>query len=204
MPALTTALSRRCTRCAERCRSRVGLRPIVESATGSSPRTDVAVALHRLRSTLARLKAELELAEVDDTAPPIGRLLAGLEEAFALLSSLEEADHAVVRVLLLDDDGRLAEITARGLRRLGYEAESGTTLRPLPPGEILVFDLGLLPGLDAATKEAVRALKPIVLTGATDPASRAIASSLDATDYLVKPVVLEELAAAIKRRVAEG
>jgi CheY-like chemotaxis protein len=180
------------------------LRPFVGWAIGSSPRSDVAASLHRLRSTLARLKAELELAEADETAPPIDRLLAGLEEAFALLSSLEDADHTVVRVLLLDDDGRLAEITARGLRRLGYEAESNTALRPLRAGEILVFDLGLLPGLDAAAKDAVRAAKPIVLTGATDPASRAIASSLDATDYLVKPVALEELAAAIKRRVAEG
>jgi len=176
----------------------------VESATGSSPQTDVAAALHRLRSTLARLKAELELAEVDDTAPPIDRLLAGLEEAFALLSTLEEADHAVVRVLLIDDDGRLAEITARGLRRLGYEAESGSALRALKAGEILVFDLGLLPGLDDAEKDAVRAARPIVVTGATDPASRAVAASLEATDYLVKPVVLEALAAAIKRRVAEG
>lgn len=180
------------------------MRRFVESATGSSPRTDVAAVLHRLRSTLARLKAELELAEVDGTTPPIDRLLAGLEEAFALLSRLEEADHAVVRVLLVDDDSRLAEITARGLRRLGFEAESSGGLRPLHGGEVLVFDLGLLARLGSADKDAVRAARPIVVTGATDPTSRAIASSLEAADYLVKPVVLEELAAAIKRRVAEG
>lgn len=179
------------------------MRPFAGWAIGSLPRTDVAASLHRLRSILARLKAELELAEADETAPPIDRLLAGLEEAFSLLSSLEEANNPVVRVLVLDDDGRLAEITARGLRRQGYEAESSTAIRPLREGEILVFDLGLLPGLDAAARDAVRAAKPIVLTGATDPASRAIASSLDATNYLVKPVVLEELAAAIKRRAAE-
>jgi hypothetical protein len=63
----------------------------VESDTGSSPRPDVATALHRLRSTLARLKAELELVEVDGTVPPIERLLADLDEAFALLSAAEEA-----------------------------------------------------------------------------------------------------------------
>jgi two-component system response regulator QseB len=108
-----------------------------------------------------------------------------------------------VRVLVVDDDARLGEITARGLSRLGYEAESSSALRPLHAGEVLVFDLGLLPGLGAAEKEAVRAARPIVLTGATDRNSRAVASSLDASDYLVKPVDLDELAAAIKRRLAD-
>jgi ActR/RegA family two-component response regulator len=40
-----------------------------------------------------------------------------------------------------------------------------------------------------------------VVTGATDRASRAIAESLAATDYLLKPVELDDLAAAIKRRM---
>ena len=174
------------------------------SVTGSSRRREVAAGLHRLRSTLARLKAELELAEVDGTLPPIDRLLDGLEEAFALLTSVEAASRSVVSVLVLDDDARLAEITARGLSRLGYEADSGIALRPLRPGEVLVFDMSLLPSLDAEAREAVRAAKPIVVTGATDSASRAIAASLGASDYLVKPIELDELAAAISRRTAEG
>ncbi len=180
------------------------MRPFVELATGSSPATDIAAALHRLRSTLARLKAELELAEVDGTAPPIDRLLDGLEEAFALLGTIEGASQALVHVLVVDDDGRLAEITARGLRRLGYEVESSTALRPLRVGEVLVFDLGLLPGMDASERKALRAAKPIVVTGATDPASRAVAESLNASEYLVKPVDIEELAAAITRRMTRG
>jgi CheY-like chemotaxis protein len=180
------------------------LRPFVELATGSSPATDITAALHRLRSTLARLKAELELAEVDGTAPPTDRLLADLEEAFGLLGSIEGASQAPVHVLVVDDDGRLAEITARGLSRLGYAAESSSALRALLAGEVLVFDLSLLPGLDAADRKAVRAAKPIVVTGATDPSSRAVAASLDASDYLVKPVDLEQLAAAITRRKAAG
>jgi CheY-like chemotaxis protein len=176
----------------------------VESATSSSPRSELASALHRLRSTLARLKAELELAEVDGTTPPTDRLLADLDEAFALLDMAERTSQARMQVLVVDDDGRLAEITARGLRRLGYEAESSGELRPLRGDEILVFDLGMLPGLNAATKKSVRAARPIVVTGATDPASRAVASSLDASDYLVKPIDLDELVAAIKRRMAEA
>jgi CheY-like chemotaxis protein len=175
----------------------------VESATGSSRRPEVAAALHRLRSTLARLKAELELAEADGTSPPTDRLLADIDEAFALLSAAETASQAAKRVLVVDDDARLAEITARGLRRLGYEAESSSELRPLRAGEVLVFDLGLLPDMDSATKESVRTARPIVVTGATDPASHAVAASLDASDYLVKPIELDELSAAIKRRMEE-
>jgi CheY-like chemotaxis protein len=175
----------------------------VESGTGSSPKPEVAQALHRLRSTLARLKAELELADVDGTMPPVDRLLADLDEAFGLLAAVETASHMLAPVLVLDDDVRLAEITARGLTRLGYAADSGDVLRPLRAREVLVFDLSLLPGLDAAARAAVRASRPIVVTGATDPASRALAASLGASDYIVKPIELEELAAAISRRVTE-
>lgn len=183
-------------------KSRVGLRPFVELATGSSPRPELAATLHRLRSTLARIKAELELAEVDGIQAPVQRLLADLQEAFALLGSAEAASQSYVEVLVVDDDARLAEITARGLRRLGYEAESSNELRVLRAREILVFDLGMLPGLDPSARNSVRAARPIVVTGATDHSSRAVASSLDASDYLVKPIELDELAAAIRRRMA--
>jgi CheY-like chemotaxis protein len=176
----------------------------VGSATGLSFKPELAAALHRLRSTLARLKAELELAEVDGTTPPVERLLADLDEAFALLGAAEDASHAPTRVLVVDDDGRLAEITARGLRRLGYDADSSSQVRRLRPQEILVFDLGLFAGLDAEAQKTVRDAKPIVVTGATDPASRALASSLEASDYLVKPIELDDLAAAIKRRMGEA
>jgi CheY-like chemotaxis protein len=175
----------------------------VELATGLSPRTELAATLHRLRSTLARLKAELELAEADGTTLPIDRLLADLDEAFALLGTAEAASHDVARVLIVDDDGRLAEITARGLGRLGFEADSTSRLRHLRDGEVLVLDLGMVPSLDAAERKSVRGAKPIIVTGATDQAARALAESLDAFDYLVKPVDLAELAAAIRRRMVE-
>jgi CheY-like chemotaxis protein len=174
----------------------------VGSDTSSSPRSELAATLHRLRSTLARIKAELELAEVDGAPAPIKRLLADLDEAFVLLGAAETTSQSRRQVLVLDDDGRLAEITARGLRRLGFEADSSSELRQLRAREILVFDLGMLPGLDAPSRKSVRAARPIVVTGATDASSRAVASSLDASDYLVKPIELDELAAAIRRRIA--
>jgi CheY-like chemotaxis protein len=168
-----------------------------------SSRPELAAALHRLRSTLARARAELELAQSDGEAPPVDRLLADLSEALSLLGQVESVAFSIVPVLVLDDDERLAELTARGLRRLGYEAESTARLRALRPREVVVFDLGLSRSLDVAERAALRAARPIIVTGATDPGSRAIAEDLDASDYLVKPVDLEDLVAAIKRRTAE-
>jgi DNA-binding response OmpR family regulator len=89
------------------------------------------------------------------------------------------------------------------LRRLGFGADSSDVVRALGPREVLVVDLSLIAGLDAESHRAVLQSRPIVVTGATDPASRALAESLEASDYLVKPIDLEELAVAIKRRLAE-
>jgi CheY-like chemotaxis protein len=168
----------------------------------SSP--ELAAELHRLRSTLARLKAELELSQSDGTALPVDRLLADLSDAFVQLRGVEVAVFGLISVLVVDDDERLAELTARGLRRLGYEAESTGALRQLRPNELVVFDLSLASGLDEGTRTALTAARPIVVTGATDPGSRAQAARLGASDYLVKPVELDDLVAAINRRRAEG
>ncbi|GAC1506405.1 MAG: hypothetical protein NVS1B3_06010 [Candidatus Dormibacteraceae bacterium] len=175
----------------------------MESAIDSPPSPELAAALHRLRSTLARVKAELELSQSDGAVPPAERLLADLNEALALLRTVEEVALGLVSVLVVDDDARLGELTARGLRRLGYEAESATALRELGPTEVIVFDLSLASELDPKHRSALTAARPIVVTGATDPGSRAQASRLDASDYLVKPVELEDLVAAISRRMAE-
>jgi CheY-like chemotaxis protein len=175
----------------------------VGSDIGSSPRPDLAAALHRLRSTLARLKAELELAELDGARPPAERLLDDVREALSHLSGAEDASHLRGSVLVVDDDVRLAEITARGLRRLGFDADASSSIRSLRDREVLVVDLSLLEALDAAAHQDVRAIRPIVVTGATDQRSRALAASVDASDYLVKPIELEELADAINRRLTE-
>jgi DNA-binding response OmpR family regulator len=149
------------------------------------------------------MKAELELAETDGERPPLNRLLGDLKDALDLVGAVEAESLGVVRVLVVDDDERLGELTARGLRRLGYEAESTPKLRPLRTREVLVFDLGVLNSLDADSWAGLRAARPIVVTGAADTASRSLATSLKASDYLVKPVELDELAAAINRRMAE-
>lgn len=176
----------------------------MESGTGSSRKAELAAALHRLRSTLARLKAELELAETDGAVPPAAVLLGDVEDALGQLAAAEQSAFGAVSVLVVDDDERLGELTARGLRRLGYEAEAARGLRRPRPGEVVVFDLGLAAELDAVGRSELKAARPVVVTGATDPGSRAQAADLAASDYLVKPVELEDLAAAIRRRIAEA
>jgi DNA-binding response OmpR family regulator len=140
----------------------------------------------------------------DGVAPPPERLLEDVREALTHLAEVEDASHLRGSVLVVDDDARLADITARGLRRMGFDANSAVSPRAMRPGEILVFDLSLVEVLDGAARRQVQSTRPIVLTGATDPGSRALAAALDASDYLVKPVELEELAAAINRRMAEA
>jgi CheY-like chemotaxis protein len=171
--------------------------------TDSSSRPELAAALHRLRSTLARARAELELAQADGTPVPAERLLGDLSEALDVLGRVEAAALSIASVLVVDDDERLAELTARGLRRLGYDAQSTSRMRDLKPREVVVLDLGITASLDSRARAALRASRPIVVTGAADRASRALAEELTASDYLIKPVELDELAAAINRRIAE-
>jgi DNA-binding response OmpR family regulator len=149
------------------------------------------------------VKAELEMAVADDSPPPAEQLLDDVRDALSHLGAVEDASLLRGSVLVLDDDARLAEITARGLRRLGFDADSAEAVRIPRAGQVLVFDLSLVDALDAARQGEVRASRPIIVTGATDTASRALAASLDASDYLVKPVELGELAAAINRRMTE-
>lgn len=148
------------------------------------------------------MKAELELASLDESPELVDRLSGDVREALGVLGSVESLALALVPVLVLDDDERLGELTARGLRRLGYEAESSSRMRPLRPQEVVVLDLSLASSLDADGLAALKASRPIVVTGATDPASRGLAQDLDASEYLVKPVELEGLVAAIRRRLA--
>ena len=143
------------------------------------------------------------MAEADGAAVPAERVLGDLREALDLLGTVEAEALSLARVLVVDDDERLGELTARGLRRMGYDATSTSHPRVLKAREIVVLDLGLTASLDASTRAALKASRPIVVTGAADRASRLLADELGASAYLIKPVELEDLAAAINRRMAE-
>src|SRR5437588_12544272 len=83
--------------------------------------------LHRLRSSLARAQAEAELLGLDGA--PASRTLDAIADALTQLSTLEDALlHPIdklgrtLRVVVIDDDARLAEITATRLQRRGIAA----------------------------------------------------------------------------------
>lgn len=148
------------------------------------------------------MKAEVELEAEDGKAPNTARLLGDLKQALALLGAVEAAAYGHSPVLVLDDDARLGELTARSLRRLGFDAEARTSLRDLRPHEVVVLDLGLVSSLSAGERARLKSSRPVVLTGAADAASRALAAQLDASDYLLKPAEPDEIASAIMRRLS--
>jgi DNA-binding response OmpR family regulator len=147
------------------------------------------------------MKAEVELAESAAEQALAERMRGDLNSALDLVTMVESSVFRVARVLVVDDDERLGELTARGLRRLGYDAESSASMRKPRPGEVVVLDLSVSASLRPDERQILLAARPIVVTGAADPASRASADELGASDYLVKPVDLTVLSAAIQRRV---
>src|SRR2546428_3176956 len=113
--ALSTAWSRPCIRYAASFESLVGSRRSVGSGTGSSSRTELAGALHRLRSTLARARAELELAQTDGEPVPADRLVGDLGEALELLGAVEAAAIPIVPGLRLGGHDPLGGVATRRL-----------------------------------------------------------------------------------------
>src|SRR2546421_11580862 len=99
--ASSTAWSRRCIKSGARCASRNGSKRCEESATGLSSNPELAGALHRLRSTLARMRAELELAHEDGSGPPVARLLGDVTDALELLRRGEAGALDIVSVLVV-------------------------------------------------------------------------------------------------------
>ena len=111
------------------------------------------------------------------------------------------------RILLIEDDIRLAEMVSDYLGRAGYRverAETGTgglALQMREAFDAIVLDLMLpdMDGLDVCRKIRERASLPVLmLTARGDTMDRIIGLELGADDYLPKPFEPRELLARLR------
>ena len=111
------------------------------------------------------------------------------------------------RILLIEDDIRLAEMVSDYLGRAGYRVERtgtgacGLALQMREAFDAIVLDLMLpdMDGLDVCRKIRERASLPILmLTARGDTMDRIIGLELGADDYLPKPFEPRELLARLR------
>jgi len=118
---------------------------------------------------------------------------------------------SVVRVLVVEDDDRIAEPLLDGLRRHGFDPSrviTGADALAAGEADIVLLDLGLpdLDGFEVCRLLRARSAVPIlVITARGDETDRVLGLEVGADDYLVKPFGFRELVArmrAVHRRVA--
>jgi two-component system, OmpR family, copper resistance phosphate regulon response regulator CusR len=112
-------------------------------------------------------------------------------------------------VLIVEDEARIADFLAKGLKRQGYEvrcAYTGSEALESAEGEpaidLVVLDLGL-PDIDGL--EVLRELRArgsdvpvIVLTARTEAVDRAEALRLGAVEYLTKPLPFPDFLGSVR------
>jgi DNA-binding response OmpR family regulator len=116
-----------------------------------------------------------------------------------------------MRMLLVEDDVRLADALAIALRRQGYQVDRATTVvdaLAAPAVDLVLLDLGLPDGDGVQLCRALRHrgddVAIIAVTARGDARDKVIGLRSGADDYLVKPFSLAELHArieAVLRRV---
>jgi len=117
------------------------------------------------------------------------------------------------RVLLIEDDSRLADMVGEYLGKAGFHvihAESGTrglALHGREPLDVVILDL-MLPdtdGLDVCRQIRARSDTPILmLTARGDPMDRVVSLEMGADDYLPKPFEPRELLARLRAILRRG
>ncbi|MEV7387381.1 MULTISPECIES: response regulator transcription factor [unclassified Streptomyces] len=109
-----------------------------------------------------------------------------------------------MRVLLIEDDDRVAGPLAEGLRRFGFTVEharTGADGLAAPEAAMVLLDLGLpdMDGLDVCRALRTRSSVPIIMiTARDDEVDRVLGLELGADDYVSKPFGVRELVARIR------
>jgi DNA-binding response OmpR family regulator len=116
------------------------------------------------------------------------------------------------RVLVVEDEPRIAQFVTRGLAGDGHEVvvaedgEVGLFLATTERFDLVVLDLGL-PGTSGL--EVLRGIRGVdaqipilVLTGYDDPKARRVCEAAGASAFMAKPLVVERLRAAVAAELA--
>jgi DNA-binding response OmpR family regulator len=117
------------------------------------------------------------------------------------------------RILIAEDEARLASFLEKGLRASGFmttvveDGPSASAVANDDDFDLLILDLGL-PGKDGLDvlrdlRTAGQRLPVIVLTARGDPYDRIEGLETGADDYLPKPFHFEELVARIRARLRD-
>jgi DNA-binding response OmpR family regulator len=112
-----------------------------------------------------------------------------------------------LRVLLIDDDGKLSELLAEYLRPHGIETShardgaEGLTLLQRSMFDVVLLDL-MMPGIDGLEVcrriRAISSVPIIMLTAKGDETDRVVGLEIGADDYVSKPFGPRELLARIR------
>jgi DNA-binding response OmpR family regulator len=118
------------------------------------------------------------------------------------------------RILIVEDEERLAAFLEKGLRASGHTitvVADGVTASGVANDEdfdLMILDLGLpgLPGLDVLRDVRGRGqqLPVIILTARDDTGDRVAGLEAGADDYIGKPFHFEELLARVRARLRSG
>jgi DNA-binding response OmpR family regulator len=114
-----------------------------------------------------------------------------------------------MRILVVEDERRIASFIVKGLSGAGYDTEHVTTgaeaIERAGDADVMILDLGLpdLDGIDVLERIRAQDLETqvIVLTARAELGDRVHGLERGADDYLVKPFAFEELLARIRARV---
>jgi two-component system, OmpR family, copper resistance phosphate regulon response regulator CusR len=117
----------------------------------------------------------------------------------------------ISRVLLVEDEDRIASFITKGLASRGFEVDRVANGRDVDGAldgvDVIVLDLGLPgeDGLDVLTRlrASGRTTPVVILTARSDVEDRVAGLELGADDYVPKPFAIDELAARLRARVRQ-